>query len=494
MRQKLALIIYFTCLLSYAQTTENPVVESQRTKHANVTYISTNATSTIVDIDLRSLFVNTLGAWASISSKTSIQYKNPTTGDIVSKPIIMMQKWINGQSKFENAHFDTKYSLVDFGTKNDWPLFRLVFPPIDNGVNTITITENAGRRGFYWNNVKIRQVKYETNFEEAKKKIEEHIAETKSEYAGEYEGVNSWWHLAFLQDENDYVLVNTDSIQPGWSIGDIWANLKATAYQNVFLGTRHVSGGKEQRITVTFEDGIMNIKDGDDMLEFLKISGTTTAKEESHFSEWSGTGFALKDGYIVTNYHVVKNAKTIEIFGVNGIFESGFKANVVGVDKVSDLALLKILDKNIEKTITPPYSFYPSMVDVGENIYVLGYPLTQTMGEEIKLTNGIISSKSGFEGDVTTYQISAPVQPGNSGGPMFDMQGRLVGIICAKHTGAENASYAIKTSYLNNLVESVASSSILPTPTTPMGKELKDQVKMAKPFIYLIKCSDLIGK
>jgi S1-C subfamily serine protease len=80
------------------------------------------------------------------------------------------------------------------------------------------------------------------------------------------------------------------------------------------------------------------------------------------------------------------------------------------------------------------------------------------MGDEVKLTNGIISSKSGFQGDVTSYQITAPVQPGNSGGPLFDDKGNIIGIINAKHVGAENASYAIKASYLMNLID------LMPTP------------------------------
>ena len=137
----------------------------------------------------------------------------------------------------------------------------------------------------------------------------------------------------------------------------------------------------------------------------------------------------------------------------------------------------------------PPFYYNPSIVEVGESVYVLGYPLTQTMGEEIKLTTGVVSSKSGFEGDITTYQISVPIQPGNSGGPMFDMKGNLVGIVCAKHLGAENANYAIKTAYLTNLVESVCSNSILPKSTELSGLELKDQVKNLKNFVYIIKCS-----
>ena len=82
---------------------------------------------------------------------------------------------------------------------------------------------------------------------------------------------------------------------------------------------------------------------------------------------------------------------------------------------------------------------------------------------EVKLTNGIVSSKSGYRGDVSTYQISAPVQPGNSGGPLFDSKGNVVGIVNAGVPGAENVGYAIKTSYLKNLVEVSHLSPYLPT-------------------------------
>lgn len=76
------------------------------------------------------------------------------------------------------------------------------------------------------------------------------------------------------------------------------------------------------------------------------------------------------------------------------------------------------------------------IADVGEDIYVLGYPLTATMGEEVKLTNGIINAKTRFDGDVYQYQISTPVQPGNSGEPLIDYNGNVIGVVCAKHRGA----------------------------------------------------------
>lgn len=488
----LAILMMATNLLTNAQITENPSVSSQKHRDIIVSSVFTNTLLTCVILDYQKYFLNSGKNEIKISPETYIQYEDPETGNLVREKLIAIERLINNQNKFIKSETGKKYDFfTDFGNYSVYVAFRLFFPPIKEGVTYFSIDENNGKRGLYWNNIHIKPVEHERRFEEVKKSIEQHIAKTKSIYAGEYEGVEAAWKLAFLQEDNNFVLVNTDATQPGWNIGDIWADLKATAYPNVFLGTRFISESTEHKITVTFENGIMTIKDGDDVQQYIKMKGNGTESDEpSLSSKWSGTGFALKNGYVVTNYHVAGDAKSIEIYGVNGNFEKSYKADIVGVDKVSDLALLKISDKNIAKTINPPYSFYPSMVEVGENIYVLGYPLTQSMGDEIKLTNGIVSSRSGYEGDVTLYQISAPIQPGNSGGPMFDMKGRLVGIVCAKHTGAENASYAIKTSYLKNLIESVSSAAILPTSTVPMSKELKDQVKKVKDFVYMIKCTN----
>lgn len=112
------------------------------------------------------------------------------------------------------------------------------------------------------------------------------------------------------------------------------------------------------------------------------------------------------------------------------------------------------------------------------------------MGDEIKLTTGVISSKTGFQGYVSLYQISAPIQPGNSGGPLFDGDECLIGIVRAKHRGAENVSYAIKTSYLNNLVESASSASLLPTNNAVSGLPLSNKVKKLKNFVFMITCSN----
>ncbi len=212
-------------------------------------------------------------------------------------------------------------------------------------------------------------------------------------------------------------------------------------------------------------------------------------KSQESFNQWSGTGFALKDGYIVTNYHVIEGANSITIQGVNGNFNIQYNTSIVGTDKINDLALLKVTDPTFKGFGIIPYSISSAISEVGEEIFVLGYPLTSTMGDEIKLTTGIISSKTGFQGDIALYQISAPIQPGNSGGPLFDKNGNVIGIVSAKHKDAENVGYAVKTLYLQNLIESSLSSAIIPMTNSISEKTLPDKVKKLKTFVYMIKCS-----
>ena len=210
-----------------------------------------------------------------------------------------------------------------------------------------------------------------------------------------------------------------------------------------------------------------------------------TDKKLSKGFERTGSGFLISDkGYIVTNYHVIDGAKEITIKGINGNQKSGLSASVVLKDETNDLALLKLDDRILLDSV--PYTIKKEAAAVGENVFVLGYPLITTMGSEIKLTNGLISSKSGYEGNINSYQVSAPVQPGNSGGPVFDAKGNLVAIINAHHLGTENVSYAIKAKYLMDMLDSYDKKIELNTNNKLSGKSLPEQVKMVSDFIYII--------
>ena len=207
-------------------------------------------------------------------------------------------------------------------------------------------------------------------------------------------------------------------------------------------------------------------------------------------SEWSGTGWALNKGYVVTNHHVANNARTIVLKFMQGENLVEYSGETVLMDEEHDLAIIKINDPKFKGFGTIPYAIKTSLADVGENVFVLGYPLITTMGDEIKLTTGIVSSHSGFEGNKSQYQISAPVQPGNSGGPLFDENGNVVGIVNAKHTGAENVSYAVKAQHLQALVNQLPDKSgVIPTNNTLSGLNLPQKVKKVKEFVCFIYCS-----
>ena len=216
--------------------------------------------------------------------------------------------------------------------------------------------------------------------------------------------------------------------------------------------------------------------------------------EESQPKVWSGTGFALNNGYLVTNWHVADEAQTIHVYGVRGDFKKKYIAEVVTRDKINDLAILKISGNGFPGFGTVPYIVKTSTAEVAEDVWVLGFPLTMIMGDEIKYTDGRISALSGFDGDVSMYQISAPIQSGNSGGPVFDDNGNVIGIACAgiDNRIAQNANYAVKSSYLKYLVETMRVDNVLPTNSLMDNYALrKDKVKAIRDFVFYIECSDM---
>ncbi|WP_182086222.1 serine protease [Aureimonas sp. ME7] len=135
----------------------------------------------------------------------------------------------------------------------------------------------------------------------------------------------------------------------------------------------------------------------------------------------SGTGFVVsKDGWLLTNAHVAKACKTVLVGDLGA-------ASQVIVDEAQDLALLKV-DAKAGKPL-PIVSGKPRL---GEDILALGFPLRSILADSLNVTRGNVSSLMGLMNDANYLQISAPVQPGNSGGPLVDLAGRVVGVVTAK--------------------------------------------------------------
>lgn len=202
----------------------------------------------------------------------------------------------------------------------------------------------------------------------------------------------------------------------------------------------------------------------------------------------TGSGFMLtSNGVIVTNYHVIDKAKGINVLVNRDGEVHTFNAKVLISDKTNDISLLQIEDNSFTKFPALPYAVKTSIQDVGTGVFALGYPMSDILGEEIKVTDGIISSKTGYQGDIVTYQISVPIQPGNSGGPLFDKQGNIIGITNAGVPDAQNVGYAIKTSYLKNLIDVAPTTITLPTNNSISGLPFTEKIKKLTPYVVLIK-------
>lgn len=169
----------------------------------------------------------------------------------------------------------------------------------------------------------------------------------------------------------------------------------------------------------------------------------------------SGTGFFINNqGYIVTNKHVVGDYLEMTVkFKINGK-EIQKKAELVGYLMDEDIAIIKIDVKGLVLP-TIPYSFTKNELNIGNKIYTLGFPKPGVLGESIKLTEGIVNSTSGFQDNTSEYQISAQIQPGNSGSPMFDSKGNVKGVVYASYEAGQNVNYAIKSAKLIELLNSL---------------------------------------
>ncbi|MBK9258007.1 MAG: trypsin-like peptidase domain-containing protein [Saprospiraceae bacterium] len=294
--------------------------------------------------------------------------------------------------------------------------------------------------------------------------------------------INGSYYLVYLSGARNYM---------DWSEGEIKAFLEETATPLLFKATIVMENKlMDDNYFIKFGKGYFDLISIDNESSmYLKMFPTASNNSELYKEPISsGTGFAISsDGYIVTNHHVTNGAESINVKGVNGDFSKVYSAKIIVEDQKNDLSIIQINSPSFTSLGTIPYTIANRPSDVGSSVFVLGYPLRSSMGDEVKLTNGIISSKSGFQGDITSYQITAPVQPGNSGGPLFGENGNILAIINAKHGDAENASYAIKSSYLLNLID------LLPKPTTLQNKNsvsgmtLSEQVKILKKYIYIIE-------
>ena len=330
------------------------------------------------------------------------------------------------------------------------------------------------------------------------KSLKEHFNEHGADrIEGIYESIKesstiAKYKLGLIKSDSGYNLIYISGAinHLDWKEGEIKAKLRLTATPDLYKAYWEMSNKTVNENTyISFESGMLSLIQNNDKIFYIKLyPAINDGVKITNAAPASGTGFGISsNGLIATNSHVINGTSTIQVRGIKGDFSKALSAKVILDDKNNDLAIIQINDPTFTTLGVIPYTISNKSSDVGTSVFVLGYPLKALMGDEIKLTNGIISSKSGYQGDVTSYQISAPLQPGNSGGPMFDEKGNLIGIVNAKLTIGENVSYAIKSSYLLNLIDLLPAKPIFLATTSLIGKPLTDQVKLINSFVYTIE-------
>ncbi|MBF9142759.1 S1 family peptidase [Hymenobacter properus] len=251
---------------------------------------------------------------------------------------------------------------------------------------------------------------------------------------------------------------------------DIWRSSKVQAPASIQWMRREINNLKQNQRAIN--------------RTIRRIDGTAVVPPINN-GKFGGTGFALtSEGYLVTSYHVIKEADSLLVEGRD---RQRYRAEPVYSDKAHDLAILRITDKRFTGFGRLPYTFKAGQADLGERVFTLGYPR-----EDVVYGEGSLSARSGFEGDTAAYQISIPVNPGNSGGPLLDAQGNLIGVINARQNDLEGTSFATKSSYLVRLVDSLrntqpATPYRLPKSNQLTGAARPQQLKKLQDYVFVVK-------
>lgn len=224
--------------------------------------------------------------------------------------------------------------------------------------------------------------------------------------------------------------------------------------------------------------------------EVNKLKNTTSLPSVSVKLEpkvdFRGTGFLIDGkGYLVTNAHVIGKMKNIYVENSKGEY---FNAIALYTDNTVDLAILKITDTSYKTIINLPYSIKRSNTDLGEHFFTLGFPRN-----EIVYGEGYVSAKSGNDGDSTSYQLTVSANPGNSGGPVINRNGEIIGIITAKDSKADGVVYATKSRNIFKLLDQIKKADDnkdqtikIPAGNSLRGIEREQQVKKMEEFVYMV--------
>jgi len=234
--------------------------------------------------------------------------------------------------------------------------------------------------------------------------------------------------------------------------------------------------------------------------ENLSSNSNANSNESNSKIMVSGSGSIISEsGLVVTNYHVIEDRSNIFVYLPQ--INKEFSADLILKDKNNDLAILKLQEFKFSEIFSNPIPFIVSTSSnskLGEDVFTLGFPLGEILGKTSKFSSGKINSLFGIQDDPRVFQISNPIQPGNSGGPLFNSNGEYIGIVFSSLNAKffyenadiipQNVNFAVKSNYLLNLI------SLLPDEKEISNRKnlllnlpIEKQIELIQPFIVNIK-------
>ncbi len=219
--------------------------------------------------------------------------------------------------------------------------------------------------------------------------------------------------------------------------------------------------------------------------KIIRVISNDAQKANRMPAKFGGTGFAISsNGYILTNFHVIDGADSLYIQNNKGV---SYKVKKYYIDPANDIAILKVIDSSFENLGAVPYSIKKSSAGIGESVYTLGYPK-----DDVVLGDGYVSSKTGINGDTLAYQVAIPVNPGNSGGPLLDNNGNIVGVINGKEDKTDGAAFAVKSRYIIEALNTIPQDSLIKRVgygkrSILQGLKRHKQVEKIQDYVFMIK-------
>lgn len=312
-----------------------------------------------------------------------------------------------------------------------------------------------------------------------------------------------YYKIGIKKQNDKYIAIVIDSDVETWKPGEIIGYFEPTSMPNIYsLTWLQFDKTKSETFCKQIANGswetVLKKPDNEKVdVYFIKLypklipNNTQKKKNQPDIEKSSGSGFAItKNGLIATNAHVIEGAKRTDVTFNNDSGQFTYTAKILICDKPNDIALLQIEDKDFKGFPSIPYRIVEE-AETGEAVFTIGYPLNTIMGANYKVTNGIISAQSGVHDDVRYYQTSVPIQAGNSGGPLFNKKGNVIGLTTAKLSGKEigqnieNVNYAIKSLYLLNICKIQNVNQLSNNQISAI--ELEQQIKILKNYVCLIR-------